>query len=1089
MHFRHFAWVCSMSVGLPLAAQTLQPPLKPGQAVVTCYSGDVATNPVFAIVDHVDDPAGHGAVVNQDWKAATIEHNDPSWTLQGLGSEVFGVALDDAPKPNIYLSSTTIYQSNWFGNFRDYNQTTPGRGQIYKVDGNTWTAAPLLPTPLPNTGQGLGNLAYDPVNRQLLVTNFHDGKIYRVDPSTGALRSPNPVFDPVFPEPSDPPTPDGFAPLGERLWGIGVFNNRVYLARWRRDFKSGSDNEIWSVGLDSVGAMTGTLQREIVLHAATEGYMPVSDITFTKKGRMLVAQHGMNSNYKNNDPYQKDIDGRPHEAFVLEYVLNTSTGKWDLQPVPKFQIGIYPGYSNRRANAAGGVSWSCPLIAGEPAWMVATGDALKLNTEKVYGIQITPATGGKVENSYILDINQSTDDYDKTEIGDVEVYNVCEGGCAEVTPVKILCAADGTGDYFVTLSVKNLTPDTIHHIWLLGLPSTVSANPSYFNLDLLGTPIPPNGTITLPQIRIHGASPGNLSFILSIHNINLEQCCALNVNIQLPDCGCAQVTSSSGPFCSWFFGTGYYFFFTLQNLFPDDVKYVLITPEPPSAATFNQNLIEVSPQLVQYGSASLFTQIGNVKAGDRVCLRITTMTENFKQCCSIRYCVTIPRCFIDWGDPLPNVFTTLALSERSLILQSPQGDPGITFPLSPDTEGIDLEWLPIEESLPDGSFIEQRLRGSVDGSADRTIATMRTTRTGTSGTELSTGFPGFGTTSHRYEFLRGGNVIGTRFGVTPEVPAQCNCGPKLPTRDIHLVSNGFVSASHPQAAVCNAPAPLCAFASYTFKTPFQFALAGISGTYNADEVRIYPENGIGNRVQPSGLDFVAHGPTRVTLTDLHIDADCNDNGVADSIDIANRTSIDADSNGIPDECEGRPPNVAVSLNTGLDQDAGLLLPVGALPNGTDDEDWLVTSPGPAHPAKVVINPYWPAPFSNSRWISFNADRGKSPAGTNTYVYQRCFELGSSATNIVVDLRMKADNEAAVFVNNRKLAEGGAFFNPYSLGVHQSGAVGDGLFVTGTNCVRVEVKDFGVVTGFTMTGNVTASEPEAETLTTYPHPTS
>ena len=50
---------------------------------------------------------------------------------------------------------------------------------------------------------------------------------------------------------------------------------------------------------------------------------------------------------------------------------------------------------------------------------------------------------------------------------------------------------------------------------------------------------------------------------------------------------------------------------------------------------------------------------------------------------------------------------------------------------------------------------------------------------------------------------------------------------------------------------------------------------------------------------PSGIALASGPPVQVR-------ADCNRNGIADAIDIANNTSADCNGNGFPDECEARP---------------------------------------------------------------------------------------------------------------------------------------------------------------------------------------
>ncbi|MEM7305791.1 MAG: right-handed parallel beta-helix repeat-containing protein [Planctomycetota bacterium] len=81
----------------------------------------------------------------------------------------------------------------------------------------------------------------------------------------------------------------------------------------------------------------------------------------------------------------------------------------------------------------------------------------------------------------------------------------------------------------------------------------------------------------------------------------------------------------------------------------------------------------------------------------------------------------------------------------------------------------------------------------------------------------------------------------------------------------------------------------------------------------------------------SGPDFLGAGTT-LTFVDrckvLSTAADCNENGVADTCDIADGTSADCDSNGLPDECQsqadcngnGVPDFCDIAAGTSLDAD-------------------------------------------------------------------------------------------------------------------------------------------------------------------------
>jgi len=65
------------------------------------------------------------------------------------------------------------------------------------------------------------------------------------------------------------------------------------------------------------------------------------------------------------------------------------------------------------------------------------------------------------------------------------------------------------------------------------------------------------------------------------------------------------------------------------------------------------------------------------------------------------------------------------------------------------------------------------------------------------------------------------------------------------------------------------------------------------------------------------------------------------------------------------------------------------------------------------------NPGWSMPFAGSDWIGFNAKGGPSNeyrANPGRYTYQETFSVPTGVTNPVLDLHVKADNVAAVYLN-------------------------------------------------------------------------
>lgn len=1001
----------ALTLAIPVGAQF---PLDPGEAILTCFSDNNNANPVVGLFD-IRNPSANAPGFNTNWNAP--HGAQPTWTRQSLG-EVFGIALDDASPPNIYLTSTTVYTTTVV------TQTAPGTGQVFKINGITGVAAPLGAA-LPNTGQGLGNIAFDPSSKDLFVTNFYDGKIYRIDRNSGNVQA---TFDPFAQFDSTQSTPKGYVPLAERIFGIAVHDNRVWYGRWL-------PSEVWSIDIN----FSGSPALEVVVGPLGNSVNAIADIEFTKDGEMLVAERGMQGT---------EVLTAPHHSRVLKY---TPVGTGWTPSTHTYSIG------SSANNSSGGVDSTCPT-ENDPAYVIMTGDALQLTSAAaVYGIQITPITGGTVNNSYLVDADANISIQDKTQIGDVDVYSTCDQ-CSEVTVEELLCTVDGTGDFILRFRIKNLSGVAAHHLYLVGLPPGVSATQTYFPLT---GGLQPGQTSAVLQTRIHGASAGQmLSFKLTLHQQNFELCCAEDVTVTLPDCECAQVTDDRGPSCNLF--SGYSYTFSLQNLFNGPAaSYVLITPDTPSTATFSPNVIDLRSNPMNYGQTRTFTvNIHNAAAGSQVCFLVSTHNENFDECCAIRRCVTLPTScwwtYYDFDDLIVHGDTTKFIQGDFIGITSPSDEPDCTFPLAPDTTSVDLEWEPIPTPLAIGSFIEQRFEGAVDGGETETIATTRTVRTGAD-YELLTSFPALDATRYTYAFLNDGELVGSVDDVAANAPVRCDgCGEEPPpTTDSHWRT---ILGDEPRLPIDEShcpqfpseifvPPPPCTYIVYT-TLDRPFLVPGFSSAFLADEVRVYPEDGTFTSIDISALRFTAHGVRSITFTSLDVFVE-----------------------------PGGSPDFVRSLSTGFDQQSGAVLPGGA-----EDPEWrlanILTVPVPS---RVVTNPIftWQPAFAESKWISANANAGESLPSTDRLDFENCFGIPSDFTSAQLDLQLRADDIiTGVFLNGTSISTGGGTFFGDPLEVQFSGAVGGaGPFVAGENCLSVKVHDFGgVVTGLNVSGSVRASTP-------------
>jgi hypothetical protein len=123
----------------------------------------------------------------------------------------------------------------------------------------------------------------------------------------------------------------------------------------------------------------------------------------------------------------------------------------------------------------------------------------------------------------------------------IRVCPVLPDCCANTSTVSIRC--NGNGSYTYVLSIVNSSPNTIQNIYLHP-PSGVTMTPSYFAVLLA-----PGGTFQTPPITITGAQPGNLSFHISLHTADMKECCSVNQQITLPECG-STMACANGVCCA-----------------------------------------------------------------------------------------------------------------------------------------------------------------------------------------------------------------------------------------------------------------------------------------------------------------------------------------------------------------------------------------------------------------------------------------------------------------------------------------------------------------------------------------------------------
>ncbi len=260
------------------------------------------------------------------WNAAPVKE----FYAKDVG-QVFGVTLDDAEFPNIYLSATSAYglhivlkdtdkdgrperltegddRAAWMNGMWGKADPNGGPGSIWKIDGKTGKVslfANVKFNNVDNAGGGLGNITYASDLKQLFVSDLTTGMIHRYDMdgneleiydhgTTGRISADLPAiaYDPktvldISSGDFDPEALDtwGYTDKDRRVWALAYHEGRLF-------YSVVGGNEIWSVGFDE---QTGKFQTKARLELEVPKKpksIPVSDIIFSNKGAMILAQRG-----------------------------------------------------------------------------------------------------------------------------------------------------------------------------------------------------------------------------------------------------------------------------------------------------------------------------------------------------------------------------------------------------------------------------------------------------------------------------------------------------------------------------------------------------------------------------------------------------------------------------------------------------------------------------------------------------------------------------------------------------------------------------------------------------------------------------
>jgi PKD repeat protein len=165
----------------------------------------------------------------------------------------------------------------------------------------------------------------------------------------------------------------------------------------------------------------------------------------------------------------------------------------------------------------------------------------------------------------------------------------------------------------------------------------------------------------------------------------------------------------------------------------------------------------------------------------------------------------------------------------------------------------------------------------------------------------------------------------------------------------------------------------------------------------------------------------------------------------------------------------------LEINTGFNNAIGSVYPVGAA-----DANWtVVADPDPnttePRPAFVIsAHPAWQPALPNTQWISSYSSASDETNGP--YTFQYCFCLRDGFSNPVLNLSLRADDQAQVFLNGTGPGELiGVTPNPShnTQSPFQITPPPARKFRVGRNCITVVVNNIGAVAmGLNLSGSIT-----------------
>ena len=365
--------------------------MRRGDAAVTAFSGTLLQSgdvPGVAPLDRtfldtaaptlkVFDLSKLGGDADGQVANAPVKFSVPARDI----GQVFGVALDSDTSnrtPNVYVTSTSLYGlqivdkngerlvkgepgARWMpGQFGLAKGGGPG--SVWKIDGATGAVslfANIKHDGRENAGPGLGGIAFDPVSKQLFVTDLETGLIHRLEQRRHRQRHLRPRrYGARQGRPRDRRLrcQEAHEPRERRLrhrepGDLGLRRQAPPRRRRRRPGRARSTIPladgpvIWSVGITADGSFADDARLEIDVTGTPAGNV-VTAIAFDGPNEIYLTQRG-----EIVGSYDYTVFAKPQTSAVLRYTWDESDKTWS-DGADELPIGLEPPHRSTMGGLA-----------------------------------------------------------------------------------------------------------------------------------------------------------------------------------------------------------------------------------------------------------------------------------------------------------------------------------------------------------------------------------------------------------------------------------------------------------------------------------------------------------------------------------------------------------------------------------------------------------------------------------------------------------------------------------------------------------------------------------------------------------------